>query len=273
MTESAPIGSNAPPTDLDTTEAALSLTLELATKAIKARLLDIHVALVRMPQTITPEIEGAVSDQIRQAKIALGELEAVRERHKKPYDALGKVVQEHVRPITRLISEGPKAPHPGILEQVEARWTAYLVAKQQRELAAQVAEQMRRDQEAAARQSEAEALQRQAIEKAQTAGTPAERKAAGATAAAAVEARVAAETAQERAAAPAAPVGRARGHGSAAHLTSRWRWRITDLAKLPEHYVTRLVNQGAVDRAVAAGLRDIPGLEIYEHKSAVTVDR
>lgn len=51
--------------------------------------------------------------------------------------------------------------------------------------------------------------------------------------------------------------------GKVAATTRRvWRHRVTDLDKVPRQYL--MVNDAAIKAAVAGGVRDIPGVEIFE---------
>lgn len=56
--------------------------------------------------------------------------------------------------------------------------------------------------------------------------------------------------------------------GQGAHLVSTWKYRVVDINKVPIAWLQ--VNETLVNKAIKGknGLRQIPGLEIYEEKSA-----
>lgn len=47
--------------------------------------------------------------------------------------------------------------------------------------------------------------------------------------------------------------------------TRHWTYKVVDLSKVPHPYLT--LDRGAVQQAVRAGIREIPGLEIYQEES------
>lgn len=51
-------------------------------------------------------------------------------------------------------------------------------------------------------------------------------------------------------------------NGALASLRRKWNWSVTDETKIPREYL--MPNIGAIDLAIEEGVRDIPGLEIYE---------
>lgn len=49
-----------------------------------------------------------------------------------------------------------------------------------------------------------------------------------------------------------------------------WKYRVDDISKVPDEYLMLVVNDTAVQIAVAAGKRAIPGLQIYSEDSVTT---
>lgn len=47
-------------------------------------------------------------------------------------------------------------------------------------------------------------------------------------------------------------------------VSTKWDWEVVNLAKVPVEYTYREINAKAVDAAVEAGVRDIPGLKIFQ---------
>lgn len=258
-------GHNQPPSDLDLTRARI----EAATAALKARILDIAVALQRVPDPITPDIEGHVSDQIQQARDALADLDAIRVAHKKPLDDQANLVQRFCKDIEGVISAGDKkgAP-PRLLEKLRARWDAYVDAKASADREAQDAERARLAAEAVKRAAEAAALEQQAEAAAQAAVTEDDRRVVGAMTEQARRARDAAEAAGTRTDAPTP--GHVRGLGSATHQHVHWDYRVTDIAQVPRRFL--MLDPQAVRAAIRGGARgsEIAGLVIERAARAVT---
>ena len=55
--------------------------------------------------------------------------------------------------------------------------------------------------------------------------------------------------------------------GAAVHMRKEWTWEIKDISKVPAEYLE--VKKTAVNQAVKAGIREIPGIKIYETEKAV----
>jgi len=55
--------------------------------------------------------------------------------------------------------------------------------------------------------------------------------------------------------------------GAAVHLRKEWTWEIQDISQIPADYLE--VKTTAVNKAVKAGIREIPGINIYETEKAV----
>lgn len=54
--------------------------------------------------------------------------------------------------------------------------------------------------------------------------------------------------------------------GNKASVNTKWVGEVEDLEKLPRHYM--LANQAMIDAAIKGGVRDIPGVRIYETAKA-----
>lgn len=50
--------------------------------------------------------------------------------------------------------------------------------------------------------------------------------------------------------------------GNKASVSTKWRGDVVDIEKLPRHYM--IANQGMIDAAIKGGIREIPGVHIYE---------
>ena len=55
--------------------------------------------------------------------------------------------------------------------------------------------------------------------------------------------------------------------GAAVHLRKDWKWEVTERLDIPRQYL--VVDTIAVNKAVSAGVRDIPGFRIFELETAV----
>lgn len=58
-----------------------------------------------------------------------------------------------------------------------------------------------------------------------------------------------------------------RGDASTTFFRSDWKWRLSDLAKVPAAYLT--VDSPKLNEAVRGGARSIPGIDIYEVKTPI----
>ncbi len=52
-------------------------------------------------------------------------------------------------------------------------------------------------------------------------------------------------------------------YGNKMSYTKRWTYKVVDMAKVPEEYIERIIDECKVDYAIKIGKREIPGLEIY----------
>jgi hypothetical protein len=55
--------------------------------------------------------------------------------------------------------------------------------------------------------------------------------------------------------------------GSSVHLRKDWVWDVLDISLIPPKYL--VVDKVAVNQAVKSGIREIPGIRIYETESAI----
>lgn len=55
--------------------------------------------------------------------------------------------------------------------------------------------------------------------------------------------------------------------GAAVHMRKEWTWELEDIKQVPAEYLE--VKKTAVNQAVKAGIREIPGIKIYETEKAV----
>jgi hypothetical protein len=51
------------------------------------------------------------------------------------------------------------------------------------------------------------------------------------------------------------------------HLRKDWVWDVLDISLIPPKYL--VVDKVAVNQAVKSGIREIPGIRIYETESAI----
>jgi hypothetical protein len=184
-------------------------------------------------------IAGHAADFAKDLKAAVNALDGTRTRIKKP-----------VLHAQRLIDGEAKALSDRVMAavaEVEARVTTYLRAKEA---------EVRRaaELEAARLAAEAERLASEAL-----------RINHGDEAAiAAFDAASAAATLAE---ASTLELTRTRGLGGAlTALRDNWKYRVTDSQKVPAHFL--MVNDAAIRLAIKQGVREVPGLEIYNDTTA-----
>jgi hypothetical protein len=232
----AAIGHNQPPSVMEQIQAELS---ESQATIIRRRD-DLLAGLDRAPESIgNDETAGKMADFIKQLTACTKAAESARVGAKEPHLEASRAVDGFFKKITD--------PLASAKTKIQQRLDFYL-----REKAA--AEQRRRSEEAA----EMERLAKDAADRAQTE--------AQVTAAIAVEER-AGEMRQEAQAKPA-DMARTRGDfGAVATLRSVWTFEVMDRSKIPADYL--MVNEAAIKGAVKAGIREIPGVRIYQEQSAV----
>lgn len=263
-------GDNQIPSALDD----LNNRLADSTAPLLARIKELRVALERIPEVITEDLEAPVTDQIGQAKLALKRLEDLRTTHKKPIDEMAGAVQSHFKDIVALISES-KGAKGGVLERALQRLGTYQKVKADRERTEREAIQRRAETEAAKQRETAAAAEQEASERAKTATTTADREAAAEAAVRAQQATKAADAADENAtlAARRSPVGHAVGTGAKSHLRTVTKFRVDKLADVPRAYL--MIDEEKIRLAMDAGMTGtaIPGITIFDEEVPTLVVR
>ena len=128
--------------------------------------------------------------------------------------------------------------------------------------------QAREEAERAARAAEAEAARKEAERLARNAARTKDddKRADKEAAAAALE-----QQAQDILAAPVAPVKAApvvEADGTKTTIRKTWAWEITDENAIPRNFL--VVDNARLTNAVRAGIREIPGVRVYEKEQVVT---
>ena len=186
-------------------------------------------------------IAGHAADFARDLKQASAALDETRTRIKKPVLHAQRMIDGEAKKITDQVTAA--------VREVETRVTAYLRAKEVAARAAAEAEARRLALEAEARIAEAnETNDDAAIE-------------------AAVESMDAASKADEMANARALELTRTRGVGGAlTALKDNWVAELVDITKVPATYLQ--LNESVVKAAIKTGVRDIPGIRIWNDARA-----
>lgn len=184
---------------------------------------------------------GHATDFVKEMRAAAAATDETRTKIKAPVLHAQRLIDGEAKKLTDKVN--------GCSATVTARITAFLRDKEAKARAAAEAEAVRLAAEAEARLAEAQ--QTATIEAAD----------------AAVEAMQEADTAA--ALATAAPIELTRTRsvmGALTGLKDNWTYEITDLVKVPAHFL--IVNDAAVKLAVKQGARDIPGLRIWNDAKA-----
>jgi hypothetical protein len=186
-------------------------------------------------------IAGHAADFARDLKQASAALDETRTRIKKPVLHAQRMIDGSAKALTDQVTAA--------VREVETRVTAYLRAKEVAARAAAEAEAQRLALEAEARIAEAnETNDDAAIE-------------------AAVESMDAASKADELANAKALELTRTRGVGGAlTALKDNWVAELVDITKVPTAYLQ--LNDSVVKAAIKSGVRDIPGIRIWNDAKA-----
>jgi len=186
-------------------------------------------------------IAGHAADFARDLKQASAALDETRTRIKKPVLHAQRMIDGEAKKITDQVTAA--------VREVETRVTAYLRAKEVAARAAAEAEAQRLALEAETRIAEAnETNDETAIE-------------------AAVESMDAASKADEMANARALELTRTRGVGGAlTALKDNWVAELVDITKVPTAYLQ--LNESVVKAAIKTGVRDIPGIRIWNDARA-----
>ena len=183
------------------------------------------------------------SDFVRQIKLAAKDAEEARK-------AAGTPLLEATRVINAFFKTGIVDKLADAARSVEAAMTVFAVSQ---ERAARLAAQAVRDAaEAEANRLSAEAertMRPQMLDRA-------------------IQAEAVAEGARKAADASVSDLSRTRGDlGGVTSLRSRWTYKVTNPAAIPVEYMVD--NQVMLNEAIRKGLRELPGIEIYNDMKAV----
>lgn len=257
MTEEAPapLGHNNPPTDLEIFREWLAEQV----KPLRGRIAELVAAFTRAPTDFSnPTNVQRCTDFVAQCKATLKAAEEKRKELKGPIDAQAKAIQD----TFKTMSEQLEKPMRALEEQLGA------YAAQQRRIAEEKARAEREAAEAEARRirEAAEAEARAAAVAAAQAKSQQEADRAAQQMAKALETQQAAEDAQ-KAAEKAGQVQSANltgEYGSTGYASRRWTFEVENLAAVPRHYMA--IDNAAIREAIASGVREIPGLRIYQEE-------
>lgn len=231
-----------------------------ATASIKARILDLRVALERVPDEITPEIEGLVGDQLRQVHLAVKALNEIRDEHKRPHDAMANAVQKHCKTIEGLVGTRTGT---GIWAKVLKRFDAYQDTRDAKADEAHAAKRERLAFIADHDYRAAETLASQASQAARNAVTDVDRQRAALLAEQANQVMASADAAADELAGLGERVVHQNIRGSASQVVRRERpaFEVIDPALVPAEYWS--VDSVKIKSAVDAGITTIPGVKIW----------
>jgi hypothetical protein len=232
--------------------AIVQARLERQYEPLVKRFIELDLGLKKLPEKITSEEEAVrllnwVGGQCRPLET---EVEKARVREKKPYLA-GAVVD-------RFFNDGIKNKLTLIIRAATDRAGEYRRQK----------EREQRLREEAARRAAAEE-QRRAIAEAERLAREAQQKEAAGDRRAAVDLTKEAAEQQTRAAvaeaivtAPPAPVRLRGDFGATAFAVKRWRWDVVDPDEIEWRFLK--LDDEAIQKAIDAGERELPGLELFE---------
>lgn len=189
------------------------------------------------------EGQRRAADFVRQIKLAAKDSESARER-------AGTMFLRATKTVNAFFKVGLVEPLVEAARSIEDAMTAFAVEQ----------ERQRRKAAVAARElAEAEAAQIAAA---------AERTMHPELLDQAIQAEAVAESARKAASASPSDLSRSRGDlGGVASLRTHWTYRVLNVADIPPEYL--MVDPVKVNAAIRLGLRDVPGLEIYNDVRAV----
>lgn len=233
------IGDNNPPSPVE----ALVQNLAEANADLIARRDALVASAGTWPTTLEDEgIAARVTDAVRQLKAAIKSAESRRDEAKRPHLDAGRAVDAFFK---HTIAD----PLDSAARTLTDRLTIYQRAK------ADAERRVREDAEARAREEAA-------------------RLAASMTDAdhASLDRAIAAEETARQAGSAAiakpAELSRTRGDfGAVASLRTRWTFAVTDLAVVPREYLS--LDTAKVNAAIKAGVREAPGLRIFQEQSTI----
>lgn len=251
--DTAPMGHNNPPSDLEVFRERLAE----ATAPIRKRVAELIAAFSRVPLDFSdPTNVQRCTDFVAQCKAALKAAEEKRKELKKPLDDQAKAVQDTFKTMVDQLEKPMKDLEAKLGDYAaQQRRAAELKAKQEREAAKAEARKKQEEAEAQARAAQVAAAQAKTAEEADRAAQQMAK---------AIETQQAAETAQQT----AEKAGRVEKtklsgeYGSTGYASKRWTFEVENLADVPRHYMT--IDETAIREAIKSGIRDIPGLRIYQ---------
>lgn len=251
------LGHNHPPEPLDPIEA-LDLRLSKTHREMVVRFVDLELGCARAPNPLrTEEDAAAATDFIAQCQAHIKKAEAAHKREKEYFLKAGRIVDGFFkRRCTRLT---------GALVPVAVRLKAYRDQIAERD--AERHEEARRESEAEAqRAAEEEAGHRAEADRLAHAQSPAERQRAAEQLLLAEAAATRAAAAQQAALAKPEPTHIRGDYGSTAYVRKVWAFEVTELDAVPREYMSLDVD--VVREAINKdGVRDIPGLRIYQSET------
>ena len=247
------LGHNQPPIDpLD--PLTLKERLERDYAPMFVRFAELEQGAARVPEKVTDEVTAVrivdwVAKQVRPLE---AEAKAAHKNEKNPFRVCGLVVDDiFLRRLDKLAV---------VVKKVEARAKAYRDAKE----AAQRKAEAEARERAARERLEAEERARKLREEAEREITKENAKSAAELAAAAEIAEEAARAAAVREQAPELPVRIHGEYGATGYDKPRWKFKVVNLALVPIEYLKPTTDDEVIQAAIHNGVREIPGLEIYD---------
>jgi FtsZ-interacting cell division protein YlmF len=214
------------------------------------RFVELEQGAARIPAVKTEADAQRIVDFVAQQCTPLKtEAKQIHDREKKPFLQCGKVVDEFF--LRRIERFGVVVAQ--VSQHAELFYKRKKVEQRQRE------EEQRRRAAAEAHRAAEEAARLQ-VEARKTAAT--DRAAAARLGVEAQEAEERAAVAQAIVEAPPAATRIHGDYGAVAFEKTRWRFEVVDPTQIPLGYLK--LDDDAINAAIADGVREIPGLEIFE---------
>ena len=240
--DAAGLGHNRPPQPLDPARLLDWLEPELTTlRSRRAALLEAVGRFQSQHVPITDDEEqGAAAEFVRQLRAFVRACEDLRTTLGTPYLDCTRTLNEAFKRLEGEVISGREVVDRALTDYARIR----------------AAEERIRREAAAKAQRDAAAL------------AELQARHAGADDAAwdrAVDTTARAEKAEKAAAAGAADLSRVRGDmGAVASLRERWEYEVIDFSAIPETFIKRIVDFDGVRAAIDGGVREIPGLRIFD---------
>ena len=252
----AGIGDNNPPTDLQIFEQSTNDSF----KEIEGRIRDLELSNARTPDAIENDEQAKLlTDFIGQCKTAVNDCDKIRTDLKGPLTKQGKFIQSRFNQITEKMG--------GKIKGLEKRLGAFQL--EQKRIAEAEAEEIRRKAEEIreAELAEARKEEEMAEEMARTAETDEDRRKARMVLDDARDSMDAADadfdkSVQEK------PKSTVDGNfGSQSYARADWKSEVVDGGLIPPEYL--MVNETAIRAAVRSGVREIPGVRMWNEEKIV----